>query len=111
LLGKQKKSNREHLLTFIGDRLAAVRWQQFRIYPLQVGDANANPLKAGYMGSISETSGYPQVYNIEGDPKERVDLLVEGYSWVMAPYLKLIMEYKASLKDHPNPPAGNLTKF
>jgi arylsulfatase len=111
LLGKQKKSNREHLLTFIGDRLAAVRWQQFRIYPLQVGDANANPLKAGYMGSISETSGYPQVYNIEADPKERVDLLVEGYSWVIAPYLKLIYEYKASLKDHPNPPAGNLTKF
>jgi arylsulfatase len=111
LLGKQKKSNREHLLTFIGDRLAAVRWKQLRIYPLQVVDANANPLKAGYMGSISETSGYPQVYNIEADPKERVDLLVEGYSWAMAPYLKLIMEYKASLKDHPNPPAGNLTKF
>jgi arylsulfatase len=63
------------------------------------------------MGSIRETAGYPQVYNIEGDPKERVDLLVEGYSWTMAPYMKLIMEYKASLKDHPNPPAGNLTRF
>jgi hypothetical protein len=29
----------------------------------------------------------------------------------MAPYLKLIAEYKATLKDHPNPPVGNLTKF
>jgi len=63
------------------------------------------------MGTIRETTGFPQLFNIEADPKERVDLLVEGYSWVMAPYMKLIMEYKASLKDHPNPPAGNLTKF
>jgi arylsulfatase A-like enzyme len=111
LLGKQETSNREHLLTFIGDRLAAVRWRQFRIYPLQVTPSSANPLKGGYMGSISETAGYPQVYNIEADPKERVDLLVEGYSWVLAPYMKLIFGYKASLKDHPNPPAGNLTRF
>jgi arylsulfatase len=111
LLGRQEKSNREHLLTFIGDRLAAVRWRQFRIYPMEVIDSGANPSKGGYMGSIRETAGYPQVYNIEGDPKERVDLLVEGYSWVMAPYMKLIFEYQATLKDHPNPPAGNLTKF
>jgi arylsulfatase len=60
---------------------------------------------------MSEVNGYPQIYNIEADPKERVDLLVEGYSWVMAPYLQSIFKYKATLKDHPNPPAGNLTKF
>jgi len=111
LLGRQEKSNREHLLTFIGDRLAAVRWRQFRIYPMEVIASGPNPSKGGYMGSIRDTAGYPQVYNIEADPKERVDLLVEGYSWVMAPYMKLIFEYQATLKDHPNPPAGNLTKF
>jgi arylsulfatase len=111
LLGKQKKSNRDTLLTFIGDRLAAVRWNQFRIYPIQIGDSNTSPAKGGYMGSMSEVNGYPQVYNIEADPKERVDLLVEGYSWIMAPYLQSIFKYKASLKDHPNPPAGNLTRF
>jgi arylsulfatase len=111
LLGKQKKSNREHLLTFIADRLAAVRWRQFRIYPMEVVASSPNPSKGGYMGSLREVMGYPQVYNIEADPKERVDLLIEGYSWVMAPYMKLIFEYKASLKDHPNPPAGNLTRF
>jgi arylsulfatase len=111
LLGKQKKSNREHLLTFIADRLAAVRWRQFRIYPMEVVASSPNPSKGGYMGSLREVMGYPQVYNIEADPKERVDLLIEGYSWAMAPYMTLIFEYKASLKDHPNPPAGNLTRF
>jgi arylsulfatase len=109
LLGKQKKSNRDHLLSFIADRLAAVRWKQFRIYPLQVVEAS-NSL-GGYLGAIRENWGFPQVYNIEADPKERVDIIIEGHSWVMGPYLKLVGEYKASLKDHPNPPAGNLTKY
>ena len=109
LLGKQEKSNREHLLTFLGDRLAAVRWRQFRYYPLQV--VHANNSMGGYLGSIRENVGFPQVYNIEADPKERADILIEGYSWTMGPYLKLVYEYQATLKDHPNPPAGNLTKF
>ena len=111
LLGKQEKSNREHLLTFIGDRLAAVRWRQFRFYPMEVGFTNSSPLKGGYLGSKSDNVGFPQLFNIEADPKERVDIIVEGHSWAMAPYLKLIAKYKATLKDHPNPPVGNLTKF
>jgi arylsulfatase len=109
LLGKQEESNREHLLTFLGDRLAAVRWRQFRYYPLQV--VHANNSMGGYLGSIRENVGFPQVYNIEADPKERADIIVEGYSWTMGPYLKLIGQYRATLKDHPNPPAGNLTRF
>jgi arylsulfatase len=111
LLGKKEHSNREHLLSFIGDRLASVRWRQFRYYPLEIIESNSAPARGGYMGAMRETAGYPQVYNIEADPKERVDILVEGFSWTVAPYLKLILEYRASLKDHPNPPAGNLTKF
>jgi arylsulfatase len=111
LMGKQEKSNREHLLTFIGDRLAAVRWRQFRFYPMEVTSANNNPSRAGYMGTLSETAGFPQIYNIEADPKERVDISIAGYGWTIAPYLQLIGNYMASLKEHPNPPAGNITRF
>jgi len=111
LFGKQEKSNREHLLTFIADRLAAVRWRQFRFYPMEVDFTNSSPLKGGYLGSRRDNLGFPQLFNIEADPKERVDIIIEGHSWAMAPYLKLIAEYKASLKEHPNPPVGNLTKF
>jgi arylsulfatase len=35
LLGRQDRSNRDHLLTFIGDRLVAVRWKQWRMYPVE----------------------------------------------------------------------------
>jgi arylsulfatase len=111
LLGKQESSNREHLLTFLADRLAAVRWRQFRFYPMEVNQANNSPSRAGYMGTMAETAGFPQIYNIEADPKERVDISIAGYGWTIAPYLQLIAEYQASLQEHPNPPAANLTKF
>ena len=50
-------------------------------------------------------------FNIEADPKERVDIAPTGAAWTLAMYTRLIQEYYATLKDHPNPPAPNLTKF
>jgi arylsulfatase len=111
LLGKQQHSNRDHLLTFIGDRLVAVRWKQFRIYPVEINPADTNPRVAGYLGTMRETVGFPRVFNIEADPKEMTDVGVSGNGWVLAMYSKLIREYKATLVEHPNPPAGNMTKF
>jgi arylsulfatase len=111
LLGKQDKSNRNSLITFIGDRIAAVRWNQFRIYPMKINVTNNNPKVGGYLGTTAETAGFPQIYNIEADPKERVDIGPLGGGWIMGPYLQTVMKYKATLKDYPNPPAGNVTKF
>ncbi len=65
LLGKQQTSNRNHLLTFIGDRLVAVRWNQWRIYPVEFVGTRGNPSLGGYVGMMRETAGYPQAYNIE----------------------------------------------
>ena len=53
LLGKQENSNREHLLTFIGDRLVAVRWRQFRIYPVEFHYSDTNPRLGGYLGTAA----------------------------------------------------------
>ena len=55
-----------------------------------------------------ETAGFPRIYNIESDPKERTDVSVSGNAWVLGIYSKLIAQYKATLKDHPNPPAPNM---
>jgi len=110
LLGQQKESNRESFLTFIGDRLVAVRWRQWRIYPVEFLKTRGNPSLAGYVGTIRETAGYPQVYNIEADPKEMVNS-AHLNGWVIAPYMKIVGEYRASLKNHPNPPAPSLTDF
>ena len=109
-LGQQDRSNRDHLLTFIGDRLVAVRWEQWRIYPVEFLGSRGNPSTAGYVGTIRETAGYPQVYNIEADPREEVNV-AHTNGWIVALYLQLVRQYRESLKEHPNPPAPNLTNI
>ena len=111
ILGKQENSNRNTLISFVGGRVAAVRWNQFRIYPLLVNHTNNNPKVGGYLGTLTETAGYPQIFNIEADPKERVDITVNGAGWIMAPYMQIVASYKETLKEFPNPPAPNLNKF
>lgn len=112
LLGKKSTSNRDHLITFVGDRIIAVRWKQFRVYPLEFIASDTNPeYSAGYLSATKETAGFPRIYNIDADPRELQDLAVSGYAWVMAKYAELVGQYKATLKDHPNPPAPNLTRF
>jgi arylsulfatase len=108
LFGKQEHSNRDSLLTFIGDRLVAVRWKQWRMYPVEFLGTRGNPSLGGYVGTIRETAGFPQIYNIEADPKEQVNV-IHTNGWLVAPYLQLISGYRASLEEHPNPPAPNLT--
>jgi arylsulfatase len=112
LLGKQETSNREHLITFIGERVAAVRWRQWRIYPMAVNPtSDTNPALGGYLGTVQETAGLPRIYNIESDPRELQDVAVNGNAWVMAIYAQIVAQYKATLEDHPNPPTPDLTKM
>jgi arylsulfatase len=111
LLGKQGNSNRTSLITFIGSRIAAVRWNQYRIYPMKVNLTENNPEVGGYMGTVTETAGFPQVYNIESDLKERVDLGATGAGWIMGPYMETIAQYLETLTEYPNPPASNTTRF
>lgn len=110
LLGKQEGSNREHLITFLGGRLAAVRWRAWRTYLLNTHLTDNNPSLGGYMGYTNETSGYPMIFNIEADPRELRNRAMEN-TWVVRPCMQVIGQYLASLKDHPNPPAANMTVF
>jgi arylsulfatase len=109
-LGQQETSNRNHLLTFIGDRLVAVRWRQWRMYPVEFLGTRGNPSIAGYVGTIRETAGFPQAYNIEADPKEEVNVLHTN-GWLVAPYLQLVNQYRESLEKYPNPPSPSLTEI
>jgi len=109
-LGKTDKGPRESLITFIGDRIAAVRWRQWRLYPRTVLASTDVLNTTGVQGIVAENSGYPSAYNIEWDPREEWNLLIEN-SWVLGPYMKVIQNYRKTLKDHPNPPAPNFTDF
>jgi arylsulfatase A-like enzyme len=114
LLGRNDTSEREHLLTFVGPDLVAVRWKQFRAYfadvaPGRSGEGGAT-LMGGVGASAAPMNGYPKVFNIESDPHEDQNIS-EMYNWVIGPVLKAVEEYNASVAKYPNPPAANMTKF
>ena len=110
LAGKQSNSSRESLLTFIGDRMVAVRWQQWRIYLFNTFKTDGNPSVGGYLGYMIETNSLPMAFNIEADIREQRNVIAEN-SWLMNPYLQTIGAYRASLEAHPNPPPVSLTRF
>lgn len=110
LLGRQAHSDREYLLTFIGNHLAALRWRQWRVYTADYHLSGGNPSLGGYLGHSTPTAGYPMIFNIEADPREMRNTSAEN-GWVMGPYLEGIGHYRATLADHPNPPAPNLTDY
>ena len=110
LTGKQEKSNRESLITFIGDEVGAVRWRQFRVYPKEFISTTGNPAMYGLAGRRAEGNGYPAIFNIEADPREEVNIVATN-AWVVGPYLKLIGEYYKTLEKYPNPKPVKLTEF
>jgi arylsulfatase len=111
LYGKSAVGHRETLLTFIGPELVAERWKQWRIYFTDMQPTGIGPQRLpGMASSNARTAGYPKIYNIETDPHE--DLNVAAlFGWVGDPALKGIREYELSLRQHPNPPAPNITNF
>ena len=50
-LGKQKNSNRQTLLSFLGDEMVAVRWKNYRMYPKNWTETTGNPSMGGAFGA------------------------------------------------------------
>ena len=95
LLGNQEKSNREHVLYYIGNDLFAVKWRSFKIH-LKTAENLWAPIQE-YM--------FPPVYDIVNDPGEDNNLMKFGlfsHSWVYGPMAKLLGEKAASMKAYPN---------
>lgn len=111
LLGKSPAGNRETLLSFIGPDLVAARWKQWRLYFTDIYPSGIGPQRQPGLGSASAPmAGYPKVFNIEMDPHE--DLNVGGvFAWSGQQPLLAVEKYYATLKDHPNPPAPDITVF
>jgi arylsulfatase A-like enzyme len=111
LLAKDNRGPRETLLTFVGDQIVAARWKQFRLYFTDEAPTGHGPQRLPGVGSTSaQLNGYPKIFNIEADPHEELNI-AQGYPWVLEPVLKAVVNYKESLKAHPNPPASNMTRF
>jgi arylsulfatase A-like enzyme len=110
LFGKSAVGARESLLTFIGPDLVAARWKQWRFYFKDMQLTGTGQQMLGGMCANSCDLYFPKVYNIEMDPHE--DLNLGGMAvFMMDPAFKEIRRYEESVKQYPNPPCANLTRF
>jgi len=109
LLGEASTSPREHLLTFIGKYLVALRFHQFRVYYKDFVDVGSTFAQGGTTTRMSDRM-YPVVYNIESDPGEQRDIGVYQ-AGLASETMRFIIGYKRSLAMHPNPPAPTMTDF
>lgn len=95
LLGKQEKSNREHVVTFVGTDIWSVKWRNIKVHFKTAEGTHDRVL----------TYTFPQVYDIKNDPSESYELWGnEGYShaWVMEPISKILSELSASMAEYRN---------
>ena len=110
LLGKQKNSNRNSLLTFTGDQLQAVRFNQFRYYLVEIVPSGSGFSRQEGLAGTYRRLHYPLIYNIEADPREEFNFNTSR-GWVAGHAMRIIGEYLQTLKNHPNPPAPNLANY
>jgi arylsulfatase len=111
LFGTSVEGKRDTLLSFIGVDLVAARWKQWRVYFTDIHPTGPGPTqRPGLLSASAPMAGYPQVYNIEMDPYETLN--VAGlFGWTLGPALEAVEKYLETLKKYPNPPAANITQF
>lgn len=94
-LGEQEASNREHVVTFVGDDVFAVKWRDIKVH-FFTAESTFSEIKQ---------NTFPQVYNIKEDPAEQFELWGnEGFShaWVMTPVTGILSDLTASMMEFPN---------
>jgi len=111
LFGRSATGNREYLLSFVGPEIVAARWKQWRIYFTDQQPTGSGSQRLTGLGATSAPmNGYPRVYNIEMDPREELNVAAL-FGWIGSAVFEGISAYERSVKEHPNPPAPNITRF
>jgi arylsulfatase len=94
-LGQQEKSNREYVVTYVGNTVFAVKWRDYKFHFAATEGTH----------SVVQTYTFPQVFNIKEDVKESFELWGnEGYihAWVNGPVAKILAGLADSMKNYPN---------
>ena len=95
LLGKQQASNREYVVTYVGDRVFSVKWRTLKVH-FFTAEGTFSPI-------VEHT--FPKVYDIKNDPGEKRELwAAEGYShlWVAKPVMEILADLGDSMREYPN---------
>jgi arylsulfatase A-like enzyme len=92
LLGRSETSNREGFPVYVGDRLEAVKWRNWKIvFYDEQRDWWTPPTKLGQ----------PKAFDLITDPKEEYPATGLRNTWVAAPAMNIVVEFEKSLKKYP----------
>ncbi len=94
-IGKQEKSNREGFVFYIKQEMRAAKWRDWKMHMVWEPEPNTGPIHL-------ET---PWIFNVTRDPKEETEVGTEEV-WVRGPFLRMINEFRYSLKQNPPIPPG-----
>ncbi len=100
-LGEQETSNREHVVTFVGDDVFAVKWRDIKVH-FFTAESSFSEIKR---------HTFPQVFNVREDPAEQFELWGnEGFShaWVMTPITGILSGLTSSMATYPNIKPGEV---
>jgi arylsulfatase len=100
LFGEQEKSNREGFPCYVADVLFAVKWRNWKVHFVW----------QEYMYDPPQTLPNFRVHNLLTDPRERVSVSSLN-TWVYNPTLKIVDEFKESLKREPPIPPGTVDPY
>jgi len=93
--GRQEKSNREHVLLFLGQKLMAVKWRNYKIHMDGLDRVDG----------VFEDWSFPRAFNLSSDPKERWNIIWQN-TWIGEEIGPFVAAYQASVKKYPNLAAG-----
>jgi arylsulfatase len=99
-MGKQKKSNREGFIVYMGNDISGVKWRNWKL--------NFSEMESAL--SEKKSYGFLKTYNLLTDPGETESRTVPD-SWVSKAGLVQFAEHLASLKQHPPIPTGTLDPY
>jgi arylsulfatase len=99
-LGKQKKSNREGVIVYMGDEIFGVKWRNWKV--------NFKELETVY--SETRSYGMPRVYDLLTDPRESQNVLFPN-TWVPKAALGQLGEHVASLRANPPIKPGTVDPY
>ena len=99
-LGKQKKSNRDGFIVYMGTKIFGVKWQNWKLH--------FHELESWAEETV--TFEMPKLYNLYIDPGETENVLFPN-TWVPRIALQQLEQHKVSLKKHPPIKPGTLDPY
>jgi arylsulfatase len=93
--GRLEKSNREHVLLFLGQKLMAVKWRNYKLH-LDGLDR---------VDGMFEDWSFPRAFNLAADPKERSNIIWQN-TWLGDEIAPFAAAYEASVRKYPNLAGG-----